>query len=78
MLAVFNVLFYLDQRRAALALSGLFAGSNLVCTLFTQRLGPAYFGYGFALATALTSVVGLSVVSSKLEHLERETFMRQR
>jgi uncharacterized membrane protein len=78
MLAVFNVLFYLDQRWTALALSGLFAGSNLVLTLLTQRLGPAYFGYGFALATALTSVVGLSLVSGKLERLERETFMRQR
>jgi uncharacterized membrane protein len=78
MLAVFNVLFYLDHRAIVLALSALFAGVNLALTLVTQHLGPAYYGYGFALATALTSVTGLSLISRKLEHLERDTFMRQR
>jgi uncharacterized membrane protein len=78
MLAVFNVLFYLDHRAIVLALSALFAGANLALTLVTQHLGPAYYGYGFALATALTSVTGLSLISRKLEHLERDTFMRQR
>ncbi len=77
MLAVFNVLFYLDQRSAVLWLSFLFAASNLLLTLMTQTLGPAYYGYGFALATAITSVSGLNIISRRLEGLECDTFMQQ-
>jgi uncharacterized membrane protein len=77
MLAVFNVLFYLDQRRTVLGLSLLFATANFALTLVTERLGPAFYGYGFALATALTSVTGLSLISRKFERLEIDTFMRQ-
>jgi polysaccharide biosynthesis protein PelG len=77
MLAVFNVLFYLDQRAVVLWLSLLFAVSNFVLTLVTMRLGPAFYGYGFALATALTSVGGLSLISRRLESLECDTFMQQ-
>jgi polysaccharide biosynthesis protein PelG len=77
MLAVFNVLFYLDQRRGVLVLSSLFAACNLLLTILTQRLGPAYYGYGFALATAIASLLGLTFISRKLERLECDTFMRQ-
>jgi uncharacterized membrane protein len=77
MLAVFNVLFYLDQRGAVLWLSILFAASNLLLTLMTQSLGPAFYGYGFALATAITSVSGLNIISRRLEGLECDTFMQQ-
>ena len=77
MLAVFNVLFYLDQRGAVLWLSILFATSNLLLTLMTQTLGPAYYGYGFALATAITSISGLNIISRRLEGLECDTFMQQ-
>ena len=77
MLAVFNVLFYLDQRAPVLWLSILFAFSNFVLTMMTQQLGPAFYGYGFALATAITSVGGLSLISRRLEALECDTFMQQ-
>ena len=77
MLAVFNVLFYLDQRKIVLFLSFLFATSNLILTLATQQLGPSFYGYGFALATAITSVAGLSLISRRLEDLECDTFMQQ-
>jgi len=77
MLAVFNVLFYLDQRGAVLGLSLMFAFSNFVLTMMTQQLGPAFYGYGFALATAITSVGGLSLISKRLEALECDTFMQQ-
>ena len=52
MLAVFNVLFYLDQRGPVLWLSILFARQQLHADVMTQQLGPAFYGYGFALATA--------------------------
>jgi uncharacterized membrane protein len=77
MLAVFNVLFYLDQRGLVLGMSVMFAVLNFVLTVITQRLGPAFYGYGFALATALTSVFGLSFISRRLEDLEEDTFMQQ-
>jgi uncharacterized membrane protein len=76
-LAVLNVLFYLDQRRVALALSAVFAAGNVLLTLLTQRLGPAWYGFGFAAAALLASGAGLSILSRKLDHLERDTFMLQ-
>jgi uncharacterized membrane protein len=76
MLAMFNVLFYLDQRRAALLLAGTFAALNVGLTLASQHAGPAFYGYGFSLATTLTSMAGLLVVSRKLDRLEVDTFMR--
>ena len=62
---------------ARLALSFLFTTSNLLLTPITQWLGPAFYGYGFALATAITSVSGLNIISRRLEGLECDTFMQQ-
>jgi uncharacterized membrane protein len=76
MLAVFNVLFYLDQRKATLTLSACFAAGNAVLTVVTQHAGPPFYGYGFALSTALTSLVGLLITSRALDRLEADTFMR--
>ena len=78
LLAILNVLFYLDQRRIALLLTGFFAVSNIGLTALTQLLGPAAYGYGFAVSVALTAIVGLVLLSRKLERLEYETFMLQR
>jgi uncharacterized membrane protein len=76
-LAILNVLFYLDERRPALALIALFAGANLAGTLITQALGPDWYGFGFAIAALLASGAGLPVLSSRLERLDREIFLRQ-
>ena len=78
MLAVFNVLFYLDERRAVLTLSALFVGLNVVLTIASQAAGPAFYGYGFALSTAVTSIAGLLVTARKLDRLEMQTFMLAR
>src|SRR6266851_1934368 len=75
MLATFNVFFYLDLRFIALGLSILFVTANIALTLLTQSLGPMYYGYGFALAVCLTSLVGLMILSKKLRSLEIDTFM---
>ncbi len=78
LLAIMNVFFYLDKRRIVLALSIFFAAVNIGATLATQYLGPSFYGYGFAIAVALTSVLGLAILSRKLDRLEYETFMLQR
>ena len=76
-LAILNVLFYLDQRRAAFGLSLLFAAGNLSLTLLTQWLGPEWYGFGFAGAALVASAAGLFILSGKLDGLERDTFMLQ-
>jgi uncharacterized membrane protein len=76
-LAVLNVLFYLDERKAALGLSAIFAFGNIGLTIVTQRLGPAWYGFGFAGAALAAAVFGLPLLSRKLARLERETFMLQ-
>lgn len=78
LLAIMNVFFYLDKRRTVLILSIFFASVNIGATLATQYLGPSFYGYGFAIAVALTSVLGLAILSRKLDRLEYETFMLQR
>jgi uncharacterized membrane protein len=75
LLAVLNLLFYFDYRRDALYLCLLFAGSNIILTLLTQQLGPTFYGYGFAGSVVLTTLVGLVIISRRLDTLMYETFM---
>jgi polysaccharide biosynthesis protein PelG len=76
LLGLFTILFYLDYRKLVLALCALFAASNLALSLASLRLGPVFYGFGFAVAAALTSLVALSALSRRLDRLEYETFMR--
>ncbi|GAC1347612.1 MAG: exopolysaccharide Pel transporter PelG [Myxococcales bacterium] len=78
MLAVLTLLFYLDKRGIALWLCVLFAGSNALFSWMSVRLGPQFYGYGFAVSALLTCAVGLPLLSRKLDRLEFETFMLQR
>ena len=78
LLAILNIFFYLDQRRITLGLSVMFLILNTVFTWVTQRLGPSYYGYGFALSMLVTCLSGLWLLSSQLDSLEYETFMMQR
>lgn len=75
LLATLNLLFYFDYRLDAFYLCLLFAVSNLLLTLLTQYLGPTFYGYGFAVAVVLTTLVGLSIVSRRLDKLVYETIM---
>lgn len=75
LLAILSVLFYLDERRIALVVTGLFCGLNVLGTLASQALGPAFYGYGFAVAAAVASLVGLLALSRSLDRFERRVFM---
>jgi uncharacterized membrane protein len=77
LLGILNVFFYLDKRKIVLALCGGFVGLNLVFTLISIRLGPAFYGYGFALALLLVVLAGFVMLTRKLDVLEYETFMLQ-
>ncbi|MDX1253201.1 MAG: exopolysaccharide Pel transporter PelG [Gammaproteobacteria bacterium] len=78
LLGILNVFFYLDKRGVVLGLSLFFAATNIIATLVTQYLGPSFYGYGFAIAVSLTALLGLAILSRKLDRLEYETFMLQR
>jgi polysaccharide biosynthesis protein PelG len=71
------LLLYIDQRRTALVLISLFILCNVLLTLLTLRLGPVFYGAGNLLATSMGSVLGLFLLSNRLKHLERLTFMTQ-
>jgi len=75
LLAVLNILFYFDRRKDALYLCLLFITSNIAFTLVSQYLGPAFYGYGFALSVVLTTLVGMAIVSKRVSRLVYETFM---
>ncbi|HYZ90247.1 MAG TPA: exopolysaccharide Pel transporter PelG [Myxococcales bacterium] len=76
-LSILNVLFYLDQRKSALVLSAIFCAGNLLFTLLTQQLGPDWYGFGFAGSALAASAAGITILSRKLERLERDTFLEQ-
>lgn len=77
LLAVLNVFFYLDQRGTALRICLVFAVLNTVGTLVTQKLGYVFYGYGFAGAVLVATLVGLSLLNERFDGLVRDTFMLQ-
>lgn len=76
-LSILNVFYYLDQRQAAFIVCLVFMVTNGLLSWATLHLGPAFYGYGFAIAVLLTCVVGIAILSRKLDALEYETFMLQ-
>ena len=77
LLAATSLLFYLDRRRTVVWLGFVLLGANVSLTLLSQRLGPAYYGFGFAVAMAATSVAALAALGRALGRLVRDTFMLQ-
>lgn len=77
LLGLLNVFFYLDKRGTALLLCALFAGLNAAATLITQQLGYVFYGYGFALAVLVTTLVGMGQLHRTFDGLVRNTFMLQ-
>jgi uncharacterized membrane protein len=75
LLGILNVLFYLDQRRSVVLLTGTLLVTNVVFTAISLQLGPTWFGYGFALAMLVCVLAGTWLLSRKLESLEFDTFM---
>ena len=76
-LGVLNIFFYLDRRRVVLGLTAAFVVLNGVLTWITLQLGPAWYGYGFAVSLLLVVMASLVILDRKLDRLEYETFMLQ-
>ena len=77
LLGVLNVFFYLDKRRIVLWLTGSFVLLNVVLTQLSILLGPAFYGYGFALALLAVVLAGFVMLGRTMERLEYQTFMMQ-
>lgn len=77
LLAIQNVLFYLDSRGINLTLCILFLVGNILFTLISIQLGASFYGYGYAVAVLITVLAGLALLSRKFNQLEYETFMLQ-
>jgi len=78
MLAVLNVLFYLDRLSDAFWLTLTLLITNSAFTWITLQMGPTFYGYGFGLSMTMTAFVGIFLLSSELENIEFRTFMRPR
>ena len=78
MLAVLNVLFYLDRLSDAFWLTLTLLITNSAFTWITLQMGPTFYGYGFGLSMTITAFVGIFLLSSELENIEFRTFMRPR
>ncbi len=77
-LATLNIFFYFNLLKQAFWLTfGLFI-LNALFSWITILLGPAFYGYGFAVAMLVTTLTGMYVLSEKLNQLEYLTFMLQR
>lgn len=77
LLTATSILFYLDRRREVAALTCLLFATNVIGTWISRELGPEYYGYGFALAMAVTSIAALLLLERLLRDLVRDTFMLQ-
>ena len=77
LLGVLNIYFYLDRRREVLMLTGTFVVLNFVLTRLTLSLGPAWYGYGFAVSLLIVVALALYLLDRKLDRLEYETYMLQ-
>ena len=77
LLGILNVFFYLDKRRIVLGMCVAFVALNAAFTAISIQLGPAFYGYGFAVALLLVVLAGFALLSRTMERLEYETFMLQ-
>lgn len=77
LLGILNVFFYLDKRHIVVFLCLIFLGTNIVFTAISLHLGATFYGYGFAISLLITVLVGMKLLTHKLDLLEYETFMLQ-
>jgi uncharacterized membrane protein len=76
-LGLLNVFFYLDKRAIVLILTFTFVVLNVALTALSFHLGPAYYGYGYAVSLLICVLVAMQWLEHRLSRLEYETFMLQ-
>jgi len=77
LLGLLNVFFYLDKRTIVAILTGSFVVLNIALTWLSFQLGPAFYGYGYAVAVLIVVLWAMNWLERRLAALEYETFMLQ-
>jgi uncharacterized membrane protein len=75
LLSAMVVISYFDLRRVLLSVAALFLLLNAGLTLGTLWLGLGYHGYGYLLATLLSSIYAYSAAASRILRLPYMTFV---
>jgi uncharacterized membrane protein len=76
-LGLLNVFFYLDKRIIVMVLTLVFVLLNVALTALSFYLGPAFYGYGYAVSLLIVVLVAMQWLEHRLSRLEYETFMLQ-
>ncbi|MBI4575549.1 MAG: exopolysaccharide Pel transporter PelG [Planctomycetes bacterium] len=76
-LTLLIMVLYFDLRLEALRLSGLFCVLNLGLTLASQRMGFAWFGYGYAAAALVCLGLAYLILARRVRRLLFLTFVGQ-
>ena len=74
-MSVMAILYYLDRKRIAMWLAILFFALNGLLTFISIYMGPAMFGYGYAVSLLIVFTISMIVVKNELRELDYETFM---
>ncbi len=74
-MSVMALLYYLDRRKVAMWLSILFFTLNGIFTFASIYMGPAMFGYGYAISLLIVFTISLFILKRELWELDYETFM---
>lgn len=77
-MAILNVMYYLNKRHEALWLTLFMACANFALAHVSISLGPLFYGYGFAITMMLTCLLGMSMLDKQFAKLEYNTFMLQK
>lgn len=77
-MAILNVMYYLDKRYEALFLTIFMVCSNFLLAHLSINLGPMFYGYGFAITMLLTTLIGMVLLDKQFASLEYSTFMLQK
>mgnify|MGYP003394665963 FL=1 len=77
LLGLLNVFFYLDKRAIVMILTLLFVVLNVALTALSFYLGPAFYGYGYAVSLLICVLIAMQWLEHRLSRLEYETFMLQ-
>lgn len=75
LLAIINILHYMDRLRDVFCLSLLFFVLNLVFTSISVYEGPFYYGFGFTCALIVTCTVGMYLLNREFTDIEYKVVM---
>jgi uncharacterized membrane protein len=75
LLAIIDILYYMDRRWDVFILSVSYFVLNLVLTLLSIYLGPFYYGFGFTCSLGIVCVVGMYFLNEEFKDLEYKVIM---